>query len=73
MQIQISWLLQKPTDLDLHCLQKQGYLGSVGQGLRKHDNDDEEDDICKTRKRPTADNDCYICGRVFFCLITQDI
>ena len=24
MQIQISWLLQKPTDLDLHCLQKQG-------------------------------------------------
>ena len=24
MQFQISWLLQKPTDLDLHCLQKQG-------------------------------------------------
>ena len=24
MQIQISWLLQKPTDLDLHCLQRQG-------------------------------------------------
>ena len=24
MQIQISWLLQKPTDLDLHCLQMQG-------------------------------------------------
>ena len=23
MQIQISWLLQKPTDLDLHCLQRQ--------------------------------------------------
>ena len=22
-QIQISWLLQKPTDLDLHCLQRQ--------------------------------------------------
>ena len=22
MQIQISWLLQKPTDLDLHCLQR---------------------------------------------------
>ena len=21
VQIQISWLLQKPTDLDLHCLQ----------------------------------------------------
>ena len=24
MQVQISWLLQKPTDLDLHCLQRQG-------------------------------------------------
>ena len=24
MQIQISWLLQKPTDLDLDCLQRQG-------------------------------------------------
>ena len=27
MHIQISWLLQKPTDLDLHCLQKQGISG----------------------------------------------
>ena len=25
--IQISWLLQKPTDLDLHCLQMQGISG----------------------------------------------
>ena len=36
MQIQISWLLQKPTDLDLHCLQKvlsRVYPGSAGQGL----------------------------------------
>ena len=33
MQIQISWLLQKPTDLDLHCLQKRTYPGSAGQGL----------------------------------------
>ena len=24
MQILISWLLQKPNDLDLHCLQRQG-------------------------------------------------
>ena len=24
MQIKISWLLKKPTDLDLHCLQRQG-------------------------------------------------
>ena len=23
MQVQISWLLKKPTDLDLHCLHKQ--------------------------------------------------
>ena len=27
LQIQISWLLQKPTDLDLHCLQRQGISG----------------------------------------------
>ena len=27
MQIQISWLLRKPTDLDLHCLQRQGISG----------------------------------------------
>ena len=27
MQIQISWLLQKPTHLDLHCLQMQGISG----------------------------------------------
>ena len=33
MQIQISWLLKKPTDLDLHCLQNRVYPGSVGQWL----------------------------------------
>ena len=33
MQIQISWLLQKPTDLDLHCLQRQGCPSSARQGL----------------------------------------
>ena len=33
LQIQISWLLQKPTDLDLHCLQNRVYPGSAGQGL----------------------------------------
>ena len=27
MQIQISWLLRKPTDLDLHCLLRQGISG----------------------------------------------
>ena len=34
VQIQISWLLQKPTDLDLHCLQSRAYQGSAGQGLK---------------------------------------
>ena len=33
MQIQISWLLQKPTDLDLHCLLKQGMSWSEREGL----------------------------------------
>ena len=27
VQIQISWLLEKPTDLDLHCLQRQAISG----------------------------------------------
>ena len=31
VQIQISWLLQKPTDLDLHCLQNRIYPDSAGQ------------------------------------------
>ena len=33
VQIQISWHLQKLTDLDIHCLQNRVYLGSAGQGL----------------------------------------
>ena len=33
VQVQISWLLQKPTDLDLHCLQRQGYQETARQGL----------------------------------------
>ena len=33
MQIQISWLLQKPTDLDLVCKDRV-YPGSGGQGLK---------------------------------------
>ena len=32
-QIQISWLLQKPTDLDLPVCKGRAYLGSAGQGL----------------------------------------
>ena len=35
MQIQISWLLQKPSVLDLHCLQGQGISGFRGLGLIK--------------------------------------
>ena len=37
MKIQISWLLKKPTDLDLQCLQKRAYPGSAGQGLNDLD------------------------------------
>ena len=35
MQIQISWLLQEPTNLDLYCLQRPGSVhpGSAGLGL----------------------------------------
>ena len=31
--IQISWLHQKPADLDLQCFQKRINSGSAGQGL----------------------------------------
>ena len=33
VQIQISWLLQKPTDLDLHCLLRPGMLCLAREGL----------------------------------------
>ena len=33
MQIQISWLLKKPTDLDLHCLLSQGMSCSAREEL----------------------------------------
>ena len=35
VQIQIGWLLQKPTDLDLHCLLWQGMSCSAREGLKK--------------------------------------
>ena len=34
VHIKISYLLQKPTDLDLHCLQRQSIYDSAGQGLK---------------------------------------
>ena len=33
VQIQVSWLLQKPPDLDLHCLLRQGMTCSAREGL----------------------------------------
>ena len=38
MQIQISWLLKMPIDLDLHCLQRQGISGF--SRTRVNDEDD---------------------------------
>ena len=35
MQIQISWLLQKPTHLGLHCLQRQGISGFSRTKVKK--------------------------------------
>ena len=34
VQIQFSWLLQKPTDLGLHSCKVRVYPGSAGLGLR---------------------------------------
>ena len=36
VQIQISWPLQKPTDLDLHCLQRQGISGFSRTRVNKY-------------------------------------
>ena len=36
MQIQIGWLLQKPTDLDLHCLQRQNIFGFSRTRVNRH-------------------------------------
>ena len=36
MQIQISWLLKKPTDLDLHCLQRQSISGFSRTRVKSH-------------------------------------
>ena len=33
VQIQISWLHQKPADLDLHCFLKRMHVVLAGQGL----------------------------------------
>ena len=38
VQIQISWLLQKPIDLDLHCLQRQGISGFSRSRVKYHEN-----------------------------------
>ena len=35
--MQISWLLQKPTDLDLHCLLRQAMSCSAREGLNTVD------------------------------------
>ena len=35
MQIQISWLRQKPTDLDLYCLLRQGMSCLAREGLNQ--------------------------------------
>ena len=36
VQIQISWLLQKPTDLDLHCLQRHGISRFIRTRVNKY-------------------------------------
>ena len=52
MWIGISWLLQKPADLDLHCFQMITYQGSVGKRLSKcshsHENPMQNKTITKT-------------------------
>ena len=70
MQIQISWLLQKPTDLDLHCLQRQGISGfsrtrvkcSNSKCLRNYSREEYFNEpghsiSCKNARAPCEDSD----------------
>ena len=51
MQIQISWLLQKSTDLDLHCFKGRVYPDSAGQGLIL---------ICETKTKKKKHSKCLV-------------
>ena len=48
MQIQISWLLQKPADLEIHCLLRQGMSCSAREGLKSYANGADSDKILQT-------------------------
>ena len=44
VQIQISWLLKKPTDLDLYCLQRQDISGFSRTRVNSFGSDDGSND-----------------------------
>ena len=52
VQLLISWLCQKPADLDLHCFLNKLYIGSKGQGLISEPLPTSRLYICKHLFRP---------------------
>ena len=76
MQIQISWLLQKPTDLDLHCLQRQGISGFSRTRVKPHadSNGPDQSNIHATCSKPSLNiHYSSLYGNVlFFCLFVLD-
>ena len=81
MQIQISWPLQKPTDLDLHSLLRQGMSCSAREGrvncLQKPTNLDLHISLrqgmsCSAREGRVNCNS-FLCQATFYILIFQII
>ena len=70
MQIQISWLLQKPTDLDLHCLQRQGISGFSRTTVKKQLH--KEEDLGKKVLNKVLKIIRHYCGSFFFLLFFRD-
>ena len=78
MQIQISWLLYKPADLDLHCLLRQGMSCSAREWLiyfNKYANNQttpNPQDTCITSTKYINFVDLYICTLWFQGNILED-
>ena len=70
VQIQISWFLKKPTDLDLHCLQNRTYPGSAGQGLRCRECNLKDGFQESAKSVCLANKPIWVCWRNTFSILT---
>ena len=71
MQIQISWLLQKPTDLDLHCLKRQCISGFSRTRVKSQNTDCHKLQTHSTKHTKTKHNITYRLLYYFFHLFLE--